>query len=350
MTKGKKHLTEKQRYQLEAYKKAGKTVKEIAVLLGKCERTIYYELKKGKIELLNSDLTTRVEYCADVAQQKTEYNATAKGYDLKIQNDFDFLYFIQDKIVRDKCSPYAALQFAKREDFNTDICLSTLYKYIRIGLFPNLRQENMPYRRRKKAHKKVQKVCARNIQKPSIEDRDKAIKLRADFGHWEMDTVYSGKNRSKASLLVFTERKYLTEITIKMPDRKAASVVKALDRLERVYGKKKFRQFFKTITVDNGVEFSDYENLVKYDRTKIYYCHPYSSGERGSNENQNKLVRRWIKKGEDIGKYTKQDIKKINCWINQYPRKLFNGLSSNEMLVQFEQEIATDLFAGIGKI
>ena len=135
-----------------------------------------------------------------------------------------------------------------------------------------------------------------------------------------------------------------------MPDRKAASVVKALDRLERVYGKKKFRQFFKTITVDNGVEFSDYENLVKYDRTKIYYCHPYSSGERGSNENQNKLVRRWIKKGEDIGKYTKQDIKKINCWINQYPRKLFNGLSSNEMLVQFEQEIATDLFAGIGKI
>ena len=90
MTKGKKQITEKQRYQIEAYKKSGKTVKEIAALTGKCERTIYYELKRGKTELLNSDLTTRIEYCADVAQKKTEYNATAKGYDLKISNDYDF--------------------------------------------------------------------------------------------------------------------------------------------------------------------------------------------------------------------------------------------------------------------
>lgn len=110
----------------------------------------------------------------------------------------------------------------------------------------------------------------------------------------------------------------------------------ALDRLERAYGKRKFKEIFKTITVDNGVEFADYENLIKYDRTKIYYCHPYCSGERGSNENQNKLVRRWIKKGDDIGKFTKQDIRKINDWINQYPRKMFKGLSSQEMLVQHE--------------
>ena len=157
-------------------------------------------------------------------------------------------------------------------------------------------------------------------------------------------------NRSKASLLVLTERKYRQEIVIKMPDRKAISVVKALDRLERAYGKRKFKEIFKTITVDNGVEFADYENLIKYDRTKIYYCHPYCSGKRGSNENQNKLVRRWIKKGDDIGKFTKQDIRKINDWINQYPRKMFKGLSSQEMLVQHEQNIAVDLIVGIGKI
>lgn len=350
MTKGKKQITEKQRYQIEAYKKSGKTVKEIAALTGKCERTIYYELKRGKTELLNSDLTTRIEYCADVAQKKTEYNATAKGYDLKISNDYDFLYFIQEKIVSEKCSPYAALQLAKKENFKTDICLTTLYKYINIGLFSNIIQGNMPYRKRKKKYHKVQKVCARNVQKPSIEDRDKSIKKREEFGNWEMDTVYSGKNRSKASLLVLTERKYRQEIVIKMPDRKAVSVVKALDRLERAYGKRKFKEIFKTITVDNGVEFADYENLIKYNRTKIYYCHPYCSGERGSNENQNKMIRRWIKKGEDIGKFTKQDIRKINDWINQYPRKMFKGLSSQEMLVQHEQNIAADLIADIGKI
>lgn len=349
MTKGKKHITEKQRYQIEAYRKSGKTVKEVAALMGKCERTIYYELKRGKMELLNYDLTTRIEYCADVAQQKTDYKATAHGRDLKLENDYDFINYIADQIIKNHCSPYAALEKSKKEGFKTNVCLRTLYNYIKMGLIPGVTQNQLPYRKRKVKKNPVKKVCARNVQKPSIEDREKAIKSRNEYGHWEMDTVYSGKNRSKASLLVLTERKYRKEIIIKMPDRKAASVVKALDRLERSYGKIKFREIFKTITVDNGVEFADYENLIKYDRTKIYYCHPFCSGERGSNENQNKMIRRWIRKGDDIGKYSKKDIEKIEYWINHYPRKMFGGLSSHEMFVQNEQRKETDPDSGIGK-
>ena len=349
MIKGKKQITEKQRYQIEAYKKSGKTVKEIAALTGKCERTIYYELKRGKTELLNSDLTTRIEYCADVAQQKTDYNATAHGRDLKLENDYDFINYIADQIIKNHCSPYAALEKSKKEGFKTNICLRTLYNYIKLGLIPGVTQNQLPYKMRKIKKNPVKKVCVRNAIKPSIEDRDKSIKTRNEYGHWEMDTVYSGKNRSKASLLVLTERKYRKEIIIKMPDRKAASVVKALDRLERSYGKRKFRETFKTITVDNGVEFADYENLIKYDRTKIFYCHPFCSGERGSNENQNKMIRRWIRKGEDIGKYCKKDIEKIENWINHYPRKIFGGLSSHEMFVQNEQIAKPDSDSVIGK-
>ena len=92
-------------------------------------------------------------------------------------------------------------------------------------------------------------------------------------------------------LLVLTERLTRKEIILKMKDRTASSTVKAIDRLERRYGKSFFKALFKTIAVDNGVEFADCAGLESSihggQRTNVYYCHPYSSWERGSNENQN---------------------------------------------------------------
>ena len=72
---------------------------------------------------------------------------------------------------------------------------------------------------------------------------------------------------------------------------------------------------------------------VDKERMKIYYCHPYSYWERGSNENANKLIRRFIPKGSDIGKFTNKMIKFIQDWINNYPRRIFNYKSSNGMIV-----------------
>ena len=117
----------------------------------------------------------------------------------------------------------------------------------------------------------------------------------------------------------------------KIPDRTSTSVVRVFNRLERRYGKKGFRQIFKSITVDNGVEFSDFDGITKGNRTLLFYCHPYSSWERGSNENANKLIRRWIPKGDDIGLYSDKEIQEIENYINSIPRKIFNGLSANEV-------------------
>ena len=327
-----KHITERERYLIEFMKKEGYTVKQIAQEIGKSERTIYYELKRGKVQLLNSDLTTRVEYCADSAQNDYNYKQTAKGSDLKLSNDYEFVRFIEKKIVDDRYSPYAALVSADRESFKTKICLKTLYNYIHMGLFSNITQQNLPYEKKKKPQESVKRICVKNVIKPSIEQRPKEVKDRESYGHWEMDTVYSGKNRSKECLLVLTERKYRDEIIIKMPDRTASSTVKALDRLYKSYGSKAFREIFKTITVDNGVEFSDYEGMKKNNRTEIYYCHPYASCERATNENQNKLIRRWIKKGEDISAYSNKQIRQISDWMYNYPRKMFGGLSVKEVM------------------
>ena len=156
-----------------------------------------------------------------------------------------------------------------------------------------------------------------------------------------MDTVRGQQGKSKKSLLVLTERKSRIEIIDLLKDGTSKQVIKALNRLERELGEKKFREIFKTITVDNGVEFSDWKGMErsrrnKRNRTKIYYCHPYSSYERGSNENQNKLIRRHIPKGEDIKLYSKKTIKWIEKWINHYPRELFGGRCAEEL---FQEEL-----------
>lgn len=327
-----KHLTEKERYLIEFLYKKKYKVKDIAAELGRCQKTIYNELKRGSVQLLNSDLTYREEYSAQKAQDDYNYKQTGKGTELKLSNDYDFVHFIEDKILNEKYSPYAALMLAKKKGFKTDICLTTLYSYIHMGLFSNIHQSDMPYQKRKKKDVPVIRVNVKNINKPSISDRPDDVLLREDFGHWEMDTVYSGKKKSKTCLLVLTERKYRKEIIMKMPDRTASSTVKCINRLYRSYGAKAFKSIFKSITVDNGTEFSDFENLSKNNRTKIYYCHPYCSSERGTNENQNKLIRRFIKKGEDISLYSDIQIKAIEDWMNNLPRKLFNGKSANEMM------------------
>lgn len=151
-----------------------------------------------------------------------------------------------------------------------------------------------------------------------------------------MDTVV-GKKGTSAVLLVLSERKFKTELKYKLSSKSQYCVVKALDKLEKKLGSKKFRETFKTITCDNGCENLDFEGiersvLTKQARTKVYYAHPYSAWERGTNENINKLIRRFIPKGADIGEFSHERIKMIEHWINNYPRKIFNGKSSNMMV------------------
>lgn len=110
------------------------------------------------------------------------------------------------------------------------------------------------------------------------------------------------------------------------------------DDLERKLGNK-FSSVFKTVTVDNGSEFQgggvlERSCLSDDDRFKMYYCHPYSSYERGSNEIQNRMIRRFIRKGSRIVSYSDSYIKFVQDYINTYPRKLFNGFNSSDLLMR----------------
>ena len=127
------------------------------------------------------------------------------------------------------------------------------------------------------------------------------------------------------------------EIIVRIKDRAAESVVKALDRIKRKYGPVLFRKIFQTITVDDGGEFANVNRLERsalrktLKRTKVYFCHPYSSYERRSNECQNKMIRRPFPKGTDFGNVTDAGVAQAEPWMNNYPRKIL-GWKTSEML------------------
>ena len=314
-----KTLTWNDRLQIEAWLRVDTPIKVIAEQLGVHISTVYREIKRGQYEHLNSDWTTETRYSPEISEQKKQDNLRAKGGDLKIGNDVEYANYLEYKVCVEKYAPGAILGEIKRNglQFQTSISKTTFYRYIESGVFLTLTNKNLPIKKNKTEHKydRVQRA-KRPPRGESIKKRPEEIATRLTFGHWEMDCV-EGKKGTRKTLLVLTERKTRNEIIRLMNDKTAASVIKALNALEKQLGSELFAQVFQTITVDNGSEFSDYEGIEKslihkgHKRTKVYFCHPYSAYERGSNENQNRMVRRHYPKGYDFTNTTPAEIRKL---------------------------------------
>lgn len=326
-----RHLTRFDRMKIETYYNIGYSQSAIARLLDVNRSTICRELKRGMYDKLTSDLLLIQSYSSDKAQQIHDYNASAKGKFLKISNDFNLVKFIEDKITKDKYSPDAVTCEIKKK-FKTTISTTTLYRYIDMGLFLNISNKDLPHSKKRK-YKRV-RIQKKSSAGTSIEKRPD-VSGRKIVGDWEMDTIKGKRGTTKSCLLVLTERKTRYELVYKMQDQKSSSVVAALNKLELRLGDK-FGKYFNSITVDNGVEFSDFQGMQQSDifpgnKTKLYYCHAYSSWERGSNENNNRLIRRHIPKGVDFDSHTQEDILYIQNWINDYPRKLLKYKTSAQL-------------------
>ncbi len=330
-----KTFTKRTRYKLEALYNAGVPVKKIAEELGYTHQAIYHELKRGYYMHRNTDWTETRKYSADKAQFSADINATAKGAPLKLGNDKEFATFVEDMVLQGY-SPGAILLFIEEHGlkFKTKVCRVTLYSYIDKGVFLKIGNKNLLRKgeRKKKTEEKQPKKLP-DIEH-SIEKRSPEINAREVFGHWEGDSVI-GTNKKGETVLTLTERLTRMEIILKSPDKTAASTVRMLNRLERKIGSVTFRKVFKSITFDNGTEFSDTKGIefspyTNKRRTTVYYCHPYRSSERGTNENQNGFIRRFIPKGTPICNYSTEYIQYVQDFINNYPRAIFNGENSTK--------------------
>ena len=338
-----KHLREKDRYKLEGYLESKLTVKEIAKNLNTHVSTVYREIKRGFIKRLKPDWSEYTVYRANVAQSQYENNVSNRERLLKIGNDKELEAYIRDKILKEKYSPDVIIGLIKHKnlEFKRRICTKTLYNYIDRGIFSGVSNANLWEKRKQKKmrHKKVQRVSLNNKGSKSIEERALEINSRLEYGHWEGDCVKGSRGKEKDSLYTLTERMSREQIILKIKSTLQSEIKKKMDNLERKYGSK-FKEKFKTVTYDNGVEFLDWKSIESSvlnkaeKRTEVYFAHPYSSWERGTNENQNRMIRRFIPKGTNISKISNKEIKRIENWMNNYPRKILGYKTANELVLE----------------
>jgi IS30 family transposase len=342
-----KQISEKERYKIEALYEQGLTPSQIGDALNpkRDRRTIERELLLGLVEQkrLNPSFKKNeplhiIEkvYKADTAQMRHDERAANKGRGLKIGNDQKLADYIEMKIKEEKWSPDAIIGRIKAEGiiFKTSICTKTVYNYIDKGIFRDVTNKDLWVKKdgnKKRDYKKIRKVALNNKTGKSITERPKEADERSEHGHWEIDLVV-GKQGTKPVILTLVERNTRRSLYVLVKNKTQREVIRAIRKVRKRVGGD-FTEVFKTITADNGSEFLDSEAIKKAAKCgEVYYAHPYSSWERGSNENGNRILRRFIPKGTDIGKLTESELQRIEDWVNNYPRRIHGYKTANEMV------------------
>jgi len=339
-----KQICEKERYKIEVLYEQGLTAAQIGNALNRDRRTIERELQLGLVEQRYTNRSykkneplyiTEMRYKADTAQRKHDERAANKGRGLKIGNDQKLSDYIEKKIKEEKWSPDAVMGRIKAEGlvFKTTICTKTVYNYIDKGIFREVTNKDLWVKKsgnKKREYKKIRTVALNNKQGKSITERPREADERSEQGHWEIDLI-EGKQGTKSAILTLVERKTRKSLYILVRNKTQREVIRAIRRIRKRVGGD-FSEVFKTITADNGREFLDSGGIKKAAGCwEVYYAHPYSSWERGSNENGNRILRRFIPKGTDIGKLTEEELQRIEEWVNNYPRRIHGYKTANEM-------------------
>jgi IS30 family transposase len=331
------HLQYNHRVIIELRLKDGHSAYKIAKELGCAANTVRNEIKKGTADQIKQGRLVKIYY-ADTGQRVYDANRENCIKKFKYLQVGDFVNHVTEMMQTKKWSVDASVGEAivsGRYDRSEMVCSKTLYNYIDLGLMA-IKNTDLPQKLRRNTKKaKVRKN--KRILGRSIEERDKAIESREEFGHWEIDTVIGVKDKDDEVLLTLAERKTRHFITKKIDNKGKDAVMAAMAEITQEYGDK-FAEVFKTITGDNGQEFADLSTLelITNANTKVYFTHPYSSFEKGTNERHNGLIRRFIPKGSRIAEYTVDDIAFIEDWCNTLPRKILGYKTPVEL---FEAEL-----------
>ena len=301
----------------------------IANYLGVHRSTISRELKKRKSYhfMVRSGKTIEKPYNATDAHNNYLFKRGLSKGEYKLRKHSKMAKFIEDKIKIDKWAPDVIVGYMKTHNmFHYDgfcsITTPTIYNAIRYGIIhvkleDTRRMKYEPeYEYKNKSSLSVSKIPY------SIENRPEEINNRSTFGHFEIDTVIGTKRGKHECLLTMTERKTKFEIIFKISSKTSENIVNKINQI-KIFMNRHYNKVFKSFTTDNGSEFSDFLNIIKDTKTKIYFCHPYCSGEKGTNEKQNSMIRYFIPKRTLIENYSYEDINNIANWMNNYPRKSF---------------------------
>lgn len=320
------------------------TLKEMSEELGRNKSIISREINKHCDYKWNYETgICKKVYSAPVAQGRYEYSKKQAGRKCKLSRALK--QFIEDKILIEKWSPEEVSGYLKENDikqYGIQPCFQLIYYWIEKKKL-NIKPIDLVHKAKLKPRKKYgneEKKLPKHEEK-SIHNRPQEIDENKEFGHWELDCVEGGKN-SKKTYMTLLERLTKKYIIIEMEEHTNECIKKAIDKLEEKY-KENFSKIFKSMTTDNGHEFLNYDNIEisKYDstqrRTTVYYCDPYSSWQKGMNENCNGILRRFIAKGTDLNKISEEKLEEILKKINGKPRKILGFIPADK---RFQEEIS----------
>lgn len=320
-----KHLTLSQRYKIEALLELNYTKSEIARELGVDKSTVGRELKRHSY---NFD-----HYDADHAHQlylkaKSEAGKVGKPVSEQLKQEID-------KRIKKEFSPEQITGQMRKEGED-----SRSHSWIYLYIWKDKDQGGDLYKHLRRANKKKRKKYGSGPDhrgsiknRISIEKRPKVVDELSRIGDWEADTII-GKEH-KGAIVSLTERRSMTQLLKKVNSKNAEEVTHAIIKMIKASNLPAF-----TMTFDNGKEFSYHEKIAEALKLDAYFAHPYSSYERGLNENQNGLVRQYIPKKTSFEEITHQQIKKIQDLLNIRPRKSLEFFSPKEFVAA---EISVEL-------
>lgn len=328
-----KHLTYDERVIIQIRFQDGWSANRIAKEIGCAPNTIRNELRRGTVTLYRGHIQ---RYKAKHGQAVYEQNRSACGRRYAVLEKNAFLRYVDHQVKNsgwslDACRGSALLTGTFSKD--QVVCTKTLYSYVDLGLM-NTRNHNLPEKLQRNTKSRRVREHKKNLGR-SIEERPKEVNSREEFGHWEADLVLGQKSANDKALLTLVERKSRQYWMIPIESREAASVMNAFKEIQNIYSEH-FSDVFKTITTDNGSEFSRLAELETITGTLVYFTHPYTSCEKGSNERHNGLIRRFIPKGKRIDDYSIDEISNIELWCNSLPRKILGYRTPDEI---FENEL-----------
>lgn len=336
------HLTLPERKVIEKLNARGYSQSQIATILGRNRSTISRELKrKGSQDYHKNYKTHKIkkEYDSHRAQESYEKARQSCGRKYKIYNcENEYMIAdLEDWIFTRKLSPGSFIGqldtglYYGGEEF--PISLSTVYRYINKGIISVDFADLIHKLNRKPRKKRVVKRIPKMIKGMSIEKRPDYINDRSELGHWEGDTIVCKGNLQ--CLFTLVERVTRFGIIKKIKTKSPACILKAIQQIKYEVGDLMFNRIFKSITFDNGVEFNGFKEMEEMG-VKVFFTHPYSSYERGSNENFNGIVRRFLPKKTNFSKYSELDILLIQDKINDMPRKVLENYFSPHITMWFK--------------
>lgn len=326
------HLTAEERHDIEVHMKDGWSIYKIAKHLNRPYNTIKNEVRRGTVALYHGKV---FRYKANEGQQQYCENRRSSTRKYRCLEVAGFLKYVVKKFREqgwslDACVGNALLtgQFPREKM----VCTKTLYNYVDLGLL-SIKNIDLPEKLRRNTKAKRVRENRKELGR-SIEERPESVEARNDFGHWEFDSVLGKKGTDEPCALTMVERMTRNAMWLKVKNHSAEAVTEAIQELKNVFGTH-FSEIFKTITTDNGSEFTGLSTL-ETDETKVYFTHPFSSWEKGTNECHNRMLRRFIPKGKSFTAYSVDDVLFFADRINAMPRKALGYHTPEEL---FEKEL-----------